>query len=83
MHISVLAGSEQQAASPSAAPLSRTPSQPSPSAAPHCRSLVPKQEQSLPAQLVAEVGEGEMGTLGEIVQLSSFTFLSIYNAIPV
>jgi len=36
--------------------------------------------QPLPLYLVAEVGECEMGPLGEIVQLSSFTFLPIYNA---
>lgn len=57
-HILVPARAEKWAASPSAAPVSRTPSQPSPSTAPPCRALLPKQEQSLPTRLVAEVGWG-------------------------
>lgn len=58
MHISVPARAENWAASPSAAPVSRTPSQPRPSTAPPCCALLPKQEQSLPTRLVAEVGWG-------------------------
>lgn len=76
MHSSVLAWAKQQPARPPAGTVSRIPSQPSCSTAP---SLLLICEHS-PGHLVAEVGESEMGPLGEILQLSSFTFLPIYNA---
>lgn len=76
MHSSVLAWAKQHPARPPAGTVSRIPSQPSYSTAP---SLLLICEHS-PGHLVSEVGESEMGPLGEIVQLSSFTFLPIYNA---